>query len=132
MIRALITGDLFADPQQRTSKNGKPFALARVSVPMGDEGRVSCSLIVFEPDAVARLLQLRAGASLAAAGVLKVGIWQAKDGPRPSLDMVADEVCSSALRPKRPKPEPAQRGHQGGAAMGDALPDDDSDLMEPW
>lgn len=56
MIRALITGDLFADPQERSGKNGRPFAIARVSVPMGDEGRVSCSLIVFEPEAVKRLL----------------------------------------------------------------------------
>lgn len=133
MIRALITGDLFADPQERTSKNGNPYALARVSVPMGDEGRVSCSLIAFEHQAVARLLQLRAGASVAAAGTLKVGTWQAKDGTvKPSLDLVADEVCSSAPRPKKPKPEPEQRGYQVGAAMGDALPDDDSDLMEPW
>ena len=27
MIRALIVGELRADPQQRTGKNGKPFAL---------------------------------------------------------------------------------------------------------
>ena len=64
MIRALIVGELRADPQQRTAKNGNAFALARLSVPMGDQGRVSCSLIVFEAEAVARLLQLRAGASV--------------------------------------------------------------------
>ena len=39
MIRALVVGELRADPQQRTGKNGKPFALARLSVPMGDQGR---------------------------------------------------------------------------------------------
>lgn len=58
MIRALVVGELRADPQQRMGKNGKPFALARLSVPMGDQGRVSCSLIVFEAEAVTRLLQL--------------------------------------------------------------------------
>ena len=40
MIRALIAGELVANPQERTGKTGKPFAIARVSVPMGDDGRV--------------------------------------------------------------------------------------------
>jgi len=105
VIRALIVGELRADPQQRTGKNGKPFALARLSVPMGDQGRVSCSLIVFEAEAVARLLQLRAGASVAAAGTLKVGVYEGNDGAtRASLDMVADEIASTTPRPKKPMP----------------------------
>lgn len=125
MIRALIVGELRADPQQRTGKNGKPFALARLSVPTGDQGRVSCSLIVFEAEAVARLLQLRAGASVAAGGALKIGIFTGTDGTaRPSLDMVADEITSTTPRPKKPKPTPAHREHQGGAAASDPFADD--------
>jgi len=126
MIRALIVGDLRAEPQQRMGKNGKPYALARLSVPMGDQGRVSCSLIVFEAEAVTRLLQLRAGASVAAAGTLKVGVYEGNDGAtRASLDMVADEIASTTPRPKKPRPAPAHRGHQGG---GDPF-DDDVDWM---
>ena len=126
MIRALVVGELRADPQQRMGKNGKPYALARLSVPMGDQGRVSCSLIVFEAEAVTRLLQLRAGASVAAAGTLKVGTYEGNDGSvRASLDMVADEIASTTPRPKKPKPAPAHRGHQGG---GDPF-DDDVDWM---
>ena len=126
MIRALIVGDLRADPQQRMGKNGKPYALARLSVPMGDQGRVSCSLIVFEAEAVTRLLQLRAGASVAAAGTLKVGVYEGNDGAtRASLDMVADEIASTTPRPKKPRPAPAHRAHQGG---GDPF-DDDVDWM---
>ncbi len=126
MIRALVTGELRADPQQRTGKNGKPFALARLSVPMGDQGRVSCSVIAFEAEAVARLLQLRAGASVAAAGTLKVGTFTGTDGTaRPSLDVVADEIASTTSRPKKPRPAPAHRAHQGG---GDPF-DDDVDWM---
>lgn len=120
MIRALVTGELRADPQQRASKNGNAYALARLSVPMADEGRVSCSVIAFEADAVARLLQLRAGASVAVAGSLKVGTFTGTDGTaRPSLDMVADEIASTTPRPKKQKPAPAHRGHQGGAAPAD-------------
>ena len=126
MIRALVVGELRADPQQRMGKNGKPYALARLSVPMGDQGRVSCSLIVFEAEAVTRLLQLRAGASVAAAGTLKVGTYEGNDGSvRASLDMVADEIASTTPRPKKPRPAPAHRGHQGG---GDPF-DDDVDWM---
>lgn len=125
MIRALIVGELRADPQQRMGKNGKPYALARLSVPMGDQGRVSCSLIAFEAEAVARLLQLRAGASVAAAGTLKVGTFTGTDGTaRPSLDVVADEIASTTPRPKKPRPAPAHRAHQGGAAAGDPFADD--------
>ncbi len=120
MIRALIVGDLRADPQQRTSKVGKPYALARLSAPMDGDGRVSCSLIAFDDVAVARLLQLRAGASVAAAGTLKVGIFTGNDGSaRPSLDLVADEVSSSSPRPRKPKSAPANRGHQGAEVAGD-------------
>lgn len=104
MIRALISGELVADPQQRKSKNGNPYALARVSVPQGDEGRIFCSVIAFDDAAVARLLQLKAGAAVSLAGTLKVGTWKAKDGTtRPSLDMQADEVASTTPRPRKAK-----------------------------
>ena len=131
MIRALVVGELRADPQQRMGKNGNPYALSRLSVPMGDQGRVSCSLIVFEAEAVTRLLQLRAGASVAAAGTLKVGTYNGNDGAtRPSLDMVADEIASTTPRPKKAKPAPAQRAHQGGGdPFGDLPGADDIDWM---
>ena len=118
MIRALITGELVATPQERTGKTGKPFALARVSVPQGEEGRIFCSVIAFEEAAVARLLQLKAGAAVSLAGALKVGTWQAKDGTtRPQLDLVADEVASTTPRPRKPKAQ------AGGAPAGDPFCD---------
>ena len=118
MIRALISGELAANPQERTGKTGKPFALARVSVPQGEEGRVVCSVIAFEEAAVSRLLQLKAGAAVSLAGALKVGTWQAKDGTaRPSLDLVADEVASTTPRPRKPKAQ------AGGASADDPFGD---------
>ena len=118
MIRALITGELVATPQERTGKTGKPFALARVSVPQGEEGRIFCSVIAFEEAAVARLLQLKAGAAVSLAGALKVGTWQAKDGTtRPQLDLVADEVASTTPRPRKPKAQ------AGSAPAGDPFCD---------
>lgn len=132
MIRALISGELVADPQQRTSRNGNPYALARISVPQSDEGRIYCSVIVFEPDAVARLLQLKAGASVAMAGALKVGIYEGKGGAaRPSLDMQADEVASTTPRPRKAKESPQQgRSHAGAPdPFGDLPGSSDIDWM---
>lgn len=118
MIRALISGELLANPQERTTKTGKPFALARASIPQGDEGRIFCSVIAFQDEAVARLLQLKAGASVSLAGALKVSTWQAKDGTtRPQLDLVADEVASTTPRPRKPKAQ------AGGASAGDPFAD---------
>lgn len=114
MIRALISGELVATPQERTGKNGKAFALARVSVPQGEEGRIFCSVIAFNDDAVARLLQLKAGSSVALAGALKAGVWQTRDGAwKPSLDLVADEVAATTPRPRKRKdgPENPAGGH---------------------
>lgn len=120
MIRALIVGTLQADPQGRTSKSGKPFATARLHVPMGDEGRVFCSVIAFDDEAVGRLLQMRAGASAAVAGTLKVGTYEGKGGTvRASLDLVADEVASTSPRPRKQKSAPTNRGHQGGDPFAD-------------
>ena len=118
MIRALIVGTLQADPQQKTAKNGNPFAIARLSVPTSD-GRVSCSLICFDENAVTRLMQLKAGASVAVSGALKVGVWESKDGPKPNVDLVGDEVASTTPRPRKPKSAPANRGHQGGDPFAD-------------
>lgn len=105
MIRALIVGDLHTAPQARTAKTGRTFATARVIVPMGDEGRLFCSVICFNDDAVARLLQLKAGASVALAGALTVKTWTTNDGTdKPSLDLVADDVAATTPRPRTPRP----------------------------
>lgn len=128
MIRALVTGELVANPQERTGKTGKAFALARVSVPQGEEGRIFCSVIAFHDDAVARLLQLKAGASLALAGTLKVSTWTAKDGTaRPALDLMADEVASTTPRPRKRKEGPT--GPAGGHGFGDLPGAGDVDWM---
>lgn len=47
--------------------------MIRVSIPQGDDGRVFCSVIAFHNDAVARLLQLKAGAPVALAGGTSAG-----------------------------------------------------------
>lgn len=59
-------------------------------------------------------------------GALKVGTYEGNDGiTRPSLAMVADEIVRTTPRPKKPKPAPAHRGHQGGGDPFGALPSAD-------
>ena len=114
MIRALISGELVAAPQERTGKTGKPFALARLSVKQ-DDGWVSCSIIAFDP-AAARLLDLKTGAAVSVAGSLAAKVWIADDGTaRPTLDLVADEVASVVprSRPGRRDRGTAADGGQG-------------------
>lgn len=114
MIRALIVGTLHTDPQQRTTKTGNAYALARVNVPMGEDGRIFCSVICFDTVAVNRLFHLKSGASVAMAGTLKVGTWEAKDGAiKPCMDMVADEVAATTPRPKKPRAVEPARQHSG-------------------
>lgn len=109
MIRALISGVLHNTPERRTARNGNDYALCRLSVPQQDGERIFCSCIVFDRDAVERLLQLKAGANVAIAGMLKVTTWKAKDGThRPALDLVGDEVASTTPRPKKPKERAAK------------------------
>ena len=128
MIRGLIVAELANTPQERTSKTHKPFAIGRLSVPQGEEGRIFCSVIAFNDDAVARLLQLKAGASVALAGALKVSTWLAKDGTaRPSLDLVADEVASNTPRPRKRKETPASQ--PGGDPFNDLPGAGDVDWM---
>ncbi|MBL8475516.1 MAG: single-stranded DNA-binding protein [Methyloversatilis sp.] len=118
MIRALITGTLFNEPQQRTSKAGTQYVTARISVTTED-GRLFASLVAFNEDAVVRLMQLRVGASLAVSGVLKVGVYTANNGHAyPNLDIVADEVAATTPRPKKPK-----SARRAGAAHDGSLPD---------
>lgn len=101
MIRALLTGTLHGDPQQRTAKNGNPFAVARISVPQQEGDCLLCSVIVFDGHAVKRLLQMKAGASISVGGMLKIGAWTTKDGKsRPSVDLIGDDVAGTTPRPR--------------------------------
>ena len=94
MMDALLTGRLAADPKAGTSKNGKPYATARVLVANGED-RASVSVIAFDPATVAALLALTAGDAVALAGELTLRTWTAKDGTaHPAADMKAHALLT--------------------------------------
>lgn len=95
MIDGLISGKLFGKPAQRTSKAGKPFAIAKVRAAGGDGESLFGNVIAFDPAPCAALLALDDGDSAALSGTLTPKVWIDREGQaRPSLDMVAAQVLT--------------------------------------
>jgi hypothetical protein len=63
----LATGALIADPQRRTSQSGKAFLTATLRTPT-EEDAALLSVIAFDPDACAGLLNLSKGDSCSITG----------------------------------------------------------------
>ena len=117
MIRALLTGVLYAEPQARTSQAGKKYATAKVRADAKEGAAVWCSIIAFGEHAD-RLMMLKANAAVAVSGKLEVNAYANKQGePAAGLSIVVDELATLKARP-RPKPDapPAPAGFD------DALP----------
>lgn len=141
MIRALITGTLYGNPQTRTSQVGKPYVTAKIRADGKNGESVWCSIIAFG-EIADRLMTLADGAALAVSGKAEINGWLDKSGePRAGFSLVADEVATlkgkprppqgtgsdapsrqgqgSPLRPQRPRQAPVAAG----AGFDDDLPD---------
>ena len=120
MIRALLTGILYGEPQARTSKTGSTFATAKVKTD-GKDGVVLWISIVAFNDLADRLLTLKANNAVALSGKLEVSAYTAKDGsPAAGLSVVCDELAALKAKP-RPKAEPTPAPVAAG--FDDDLPD---------
>ena len=113
MIDALISGKLYGQPTERTSKTGKPFALAKVRAAGGDGESLFVNVIAFDAAPCTALLALGDGDSVALSGSLTPKTWTDKEGnTRPSIDLVAHQALTSySVTKKRsamhPPPAPA-------------------------
>lgn len=120
MIDALIAGRLHDKPQQRTSKNGKPFVIAKVRAAAGDGESLFVNVIAFDDGAVSTLLAMDAGDSVALAGALTPKLWTDREGQsRPALDLVAHQVLTSyhVSRKRNAAQQPQHHGgHDDGAS----------------
>lgn len=113
MIRALITGTIYGEPQSRTSQAGKPYATAKVKADSGkgEGGVVWCSIIAFGEHAD-RLLRLANGAALSIAGKIEVSAYMNKQGePAAGLSIVVDELATLKGKPRPPQGERDTRPH---------------------
>lgn len=96
MIDALIAGKLYGQPVEKTGKQGKPFAIAKVRAAAGDGEGLFVNVISFDADAVAALLALGDGDSVALAGSLTPKVWTDKQGNhRPAVDLVAHKLLTA-------------------------------------
>ena len=96
MIDALISGKLYGQPTERTSKTGKPFVVAKVRAATGDGESMFINVLAFSDSAQAALLALGDGDSVALTGSLTPKTWTDKEGnARPGLDLVAHQVLTA-------------------------------------
>lgn len=114
MIRALVTGSLYGDPQTRTSQAGKPYVTAKVRADSKDGASVWCSIIAFG-EIADRLMALGNGAALSVSGKAEINGWLDKQGePKAGLSLVADEVVTLKGKPRPPQGAgDARQGRQG-------------------
>ena len=95
MIDALIAGRIHGTPAERTAKNGKPFATAKVRVSTRDGEAIFVNVIAFAEGAVTALLALGDTDSVALSGELTPRVYVPPQGdPRPSLDLLAHALIS--------------------------------------
>lgn len=120
MIRTLLTGNLYGEPQARTSKSGSTFATAKVRAD-GKDGAVLWISIVAFNEVADRLLTLPANAAVALSGKLEVSAYTAKNGePAAGLSVVVDELATLKAKPR---PRPAVAPQPVAAGFNDDLPD---------
>jgi single-stranded DNA-binding protein len=111
-VFALVTGQLFRAPEQRTSKAGKPFTTATIRAKDGDASQW-WRVTAFSETAQAELMRLGDGDACSVQGAFKAELYQPEGGePKVSLSIAADRVLALRQPPRERKP----------TASGDARP----------
>jgi hypothetical protein len=100
---ALVSGRLWGEPEQKLSKAGKPFAVAKLREGSGD-GAVWWSVVAFSEDVCEELLALRDGEALAISGPFRCEIFEKEGRARIAHRIVAERLIS-ARKPKKRQPE---------------------------
>jgi len=117
---AIVTGSLFKEPEQRTSKTGRPYVTATIRA---KDGEVSqwWRVTAFSESAQAELMRLGDGDALSIQGAFKAELFQPDGGEtRLSLSIIADQVLALRQPPRdRKKPKEREVPYRGGAAAFD-------------
>src|SRR5262245_16560415 len=74
----LISGELFRDPERKTSSSGKAFVKATIKTTAADNSAEFWSCLIFAETAAAEIMELRAGERLAAQGQMKLEIFNGR------------------------------------------------------
>lgn len=147
-IDALVSGRVYAKPEERTGSSGKTFVSFKLLAADADGENQFCNVVVFSDTVKQAALSFDAGDSCSISGPLKFSTYQARDDSvKVSVSVVAHAVLSPyTVRRKReaaqqasgPKPQASSRAaaaRKGGlreaqALYGDstAMADDDVNL----
>ena len=104
MTYALITGTLFRQPEEKTAKSGKRYAVATIKSGFGENVEF-WRVTAFSDAAVSALLDLAEGDALSAAGVLQVSVYGTRGQRAASnLALVADQIISRPRREEQRRP----------------------------
>ena len=128
MIRALVTGTIYGDPQTRNGKSGQPFTTAKIKVDT-TEGAIWVSLIAFGEQSEA-LAALPANAAVSVLGKATLTAWLDKTGePRASLSLVVESLIGLAPPARKERKPRAPRKPQESRPAMDAPFDDSLDCL---
>jgi single-stranded DNA-binding protein len=121
-IDALVSGRLHGAPKSRTAKSGLRYATGVVRASFRDGNAMFVNVIAFAEAAVAALLALSDGDSVALSGELTPKVYVPSQGdPRPSADLLAHAVLTEYQVVRKRKAVQA-----AGVAASGALPFDDA------
>ena len=113
MLSILASGALTADPRERTTTAGKPYATCTMRVPCEDGEPMLISVIAFAPDVVQAILALGKGDAVSISGRAKLTSWTKDGEQRHGLSVVVDRVLTAYAVGKQRK---AAREYEEAAA----------------
>jgi len=132
-LDVLVTGCLVKPPQERESRNGKPYVLAHlVSKGARDEEDTFCSVFAYRTSDREQLLSMAIGEGVSVAGRASINTWEKAGVSKTGLTITAARLMTvgdarvNSRHEDEPAPvaapEPALARHEAVAA--DGLDDD--------
>jgi hypothetical protein len=101
MIHCLVSGTIFREVAQRTSKTGKPYVVTTIRIKDGDAWQFIRTTAFSETEQSELLLLLESDA-LAVAGPLKAELYTAQNGAtKIALSIISDKVLPLKQQPNK-------------------------------
>lgn len=123
MLAVLASGTLNSDPIARKGRSGKPFVTAALRTP-SDEGALIIQFIAFDDAVVAALQKLQRGDAVSITGRATLKTWQAREGQRTGLSVVADAILTAYQSRKKRSVTSSKRVAEQDAGTGAPRPDE--------
>jgi single-stranded DNA-binding protein len=119
MAHVLISGTLFREPEQRTSKAGKPFVTLKAK---DGEKAQWWKVLAFAESVQAELMRLADGDALSVQGALKAETYEKDGATKLSLSVLVDHVLALRQPPKARRERQVPAATKQNAPFDDAVP----------